>query len=294
MARKIENGLDLRSNRIVNVSDPSSAQDAATKNYVDLLISGVRKLASARLMATGNVDISQLNNGDTVDGVVVATGDVVILPLQSTPAEDGWYLVGATAGSTVRWTSMPSGTDARGTAAVVGEGTANGNAFWVQTAEPAVLGTDGLTFVKIEAGVTYTADGQGIELTSTTFGLELDGTTLSKSASGLRIGSGAAGAGLTESSGVLAVGAGTGVTVNANDVAVDSTVARVFQIATHASSTSIGITHSLGKQFVCPHVFITSTGEEIFPDVTATSTTVTTFTFASAPSANTLTFVIHA
>jgi hypothetical protein len=40
-------------------------------------------------------------------------------------------------------------------------------------------------------------------------------------------------------------------------------------------------------------VFVTSTGEEIFPDVTHTDANTTTFTFGAAPTTNTLTFVIH-
>jgi len=35
MAEKVLNGLDLASNKIVNVQDPSNPQEAATKNYVD-------------------------------------------------------------------------------------------------------------------------------------------------------------------------------------------------------------------------------------------------------------------
>lgn len=74
--------------------------------------------------------------------------------------------------------------------------------------------------------------------------------------------------------------------------AMDSTVARVFTIATHASTASIAITHGLGKQWVVARIYITATGEEIECDVVATSTTVTTFGFGTAPGANTLTFVI--
>ena len=41
MARKILNGLDLQSQKIINVASPSSSTDAANKNYVDNLVNGL-------------------------------------------------------------------------------------------------------------------------------------------------------------------------------------------------------------------------------------------------------------
>lgn len=35
MAAKVANGLDLQSQKIVNVQDPTNPQEVATKNYVD-------------------------------------------------------------------------------------------------------------------------------------------------------------------------------------------------------------------------------------------------------------------
>lgn len=121
------------------------------------------------------------------------------------------------------------------------------------------------------------------------------GNGITVNADDVALASTAAGAGLTYTTGVLAVVAtsGGGLTVNADDVGVDSTVSRRFSIATHASTTSIAITHSLGVQFCSGvSVYVTSTGEMIDCDITATSTTVMTFVFAVAPSANTLTFAI--
>lgn len=289
MSRKFMNGIDLQAQTANNAADATLTTQLATWGQVQNLVTGLRKVLVATVRATGNLTLS---GTQTIDGISAGVGDVVLADSQSTGSQDGLYVVAA--GAWARSTDLPTGTNASGISVVVQKGTVGGDKLYLQTNDTAVVGTDDLSFSAIVSGVTYTADGNGIELSSTTFSLELDGTTLTKGSSGLRIGSGAAGAGLIESSGVLAVGAGSGVTVNANDVTVDSTVARVFQIATHASTTSIGITHSLGKQFVCAHVFVTSTGEEIFPDVTATSTSVTTFIFAVAPTTNTLTFVIHA
>lgn len=134
-------------------------------------------------------------------------------------------------------------------------GTVNGDMSYFQTTYPVTLSSSNIVWVVGGTGA-YTADGNGIELTGNSFGLELDSTTLSKSASGLKVASGGitgtelnasvAGSGLTGGGGsALAVGAGTGITVNANDVQVTSytpltsyTAARKF--ASNFTVTSAG------------------------------------------------------
>jgi hypothetical protein len=137
--------------------------------------------------------------------------------------------------------------------------------------------------------VSYAADGSGIELSGTTFSLELEGTTLTKSAAGLRVGSGAAGNGLTEASGVLAVGAGTGITVAADSVSVDASVVqrRVAANVGDGSATSIAVTHSLGTRDVTVEVYRNSTPwDTIICDVERNSTSQVTLKFAVAPTTN--------
>lgn len=297
MAKKLYVNLDFQGVvKGVNVVDPSAAQDIATKNYVDNAILGINNLLPARVRTTGNITIATaLNSGDVIDGVTLANGDVVLVDQQTTPAEDGLYVVAA---SPARDPRLPAGDTGKGLAILVGEGTANGNQLWIQTAEPAVINTDGLTFSALAAGVTYTADGNGIELVSTTFSLELDGTTLSKSATGLRIGSGAAGAGLVEATGVLAVGAGTGITVNTDDVAVNtSTIARWNSaLGAATAGSTIVQAHGLGsKKSVIVHVLIEATGEDITSGVDINiDTTNITVTFAASQADRSLYRVVWA
>ena len=271
--------------RPINLPEPSASHHPATKNYVDLAIIGI-KYKPVRLRESTNVDISQLNNGDTIDSVTVATGDRVLLDGQTTASQDGIYIVGATAGTTVRATDLPTGFDATGYSVMVQEGTAHGNKIHLQTAEPAIVGTDGLTFTAVNGGTTYTFDGQGIEESGGTVTIELDGTTLTKGASGLRIGSGVAGAGLTESSGVLAVGdGGEGVTVNANDVALDfSTVARWrTSLGPAGAGSSFQIAHGLGHKNLVVNVVRESDGLRIDDGVeTVTDATNITVTFGAS------------
>lgn len=357
---KLYNGADLQSQRIVNLADPSSATDGVNKQYVDNKIDGLAYKEEVRAATTTNGTLATAyENGDTVDGVTLGTGDRLLLKVQTDPKENGIYIVAAS-GAPTRATDANSTADLNNATVYVTEGTTLGGTEWTQTTKNPVIATDNIVFVQKTTGTAYVAGaglnespagtfnvtntdgsltvgadtvsvasqlaGAGLTLTagvldvvgdaSITVGANSLGLATGVSGAGLTLTSGVldvvgdasitvganslglatgvAGAGLTLNTGVLAVvgASGGGITVNANDLAVDSTVARVFSIATHASTTSIAITHSLGKQFVVPAIFITSTGEQIWTDAVATSTTVMTFTFAVAPSANTLTFVI--
>tara|TARA_Y100001970_G_scaffold179795_1_gene218916 strand:- start:7023 stop:22568 length:15546 start_codon:yes stop_codon:yes gene_type:complete len=57
---------------------------------------------TVRIASTANVDISTLNNGDSMDGVSLATDDLILLKNQTSAVENGVYKVGASNGQTVR------------------------------------------------------------------------------------------------------------------------------------------------------------------------------------------------
>ncbi len=110
-------------------------------------------LDPVRAASTANVDISQLNNGDVMDGVTLATDDRVLLKNQSSGPENGIYVVGANAGDTVRASDFDE--DAEVVASVmvpVEEGTTNQETGWMlSTNNPISVGLTSLSFIRVFA-----------------------------------------------------------------------------------------------------------------------------------------------
>ena len=106
---------------------------------------------SVRAATTASVTISTaLNNGDTLDGVTLATGDRVLVKNQSTGSQNGIYVVGATP---VRDYDVSTDDPAFGFLVYVREGTTNGGTLWknTNTSSP-TIDTTSLTFAQISGG----------------------------------------------------------------------------------------------------------------------------------------------
>jgi hypothetical protein len=104
---------------------------------------GVNRV-TARVATTGNVTIATaLNNGDTIDGVVLATNDVVLVGQQTAPAQNGIYVVAA---SPARHTSYDAFDDYVGLDVIVSEGSTLDGTYWSFTVSSGgVLDTSPLT-----------------------------------------------------------------------------------------------------------------------------------------------------
>lgn len=286
MAAQFLKGVDLNNNRAVNVADPSSATDAATKQYVDNRVDGLSYKDEVRVSTTTTGTLATAYAaGQTIDGVVLATNDRLLLKDQSTQTENGIYKVNAS-GAPTRTTDADTTAELNNATVYVTSGTVNGGREYTQTTQNPTVGTNNIVFAQKQTGITYTADGQGIVLSSNQFSLALDGTTLSKSVSGLRIGPGANGNGLTNTAGVLAVGAGTGISVGTSTVSIDtSVVARKYAADCAATTNPQTFTHGLATKDVDVTVVVNSTGTTVFADVTAPTTGTVVVDFGGAPTA---------
>lgn len=138
------------------LSDEVDGLAVEVEEVRELALLGVRPpKQSVRLLATTNIVIaSALENGDTVDGVVVATGDRVALTGQSTPAQNGVYVVVAS-GAASRATDMDTQAELIGATFTVDAGSHAGETWGVSTTGTIVVGTTALTIVRTAAAASY-------------------------------------------------------------------------------------------------------------------------------------------
>lgn len=109
---------------------------------------GLGQRKSVRVATTANITIATaLNNGDTLDGVTLATSDLVLVKDQSSAAENGIYVVGTTP---ARHSDFDAYDDHAGAMIAVEEGTANEGTLWFCSANAGgTLGTTAIEFTNI-------------------------------------------------------------------------------------------------------------------------------------------------
>jgi formylmethanofuran dehydrogenase subunit C len=163
--------FSMNSQKITNLGTPTDSTDAATKAYVDAVTEGLHIHPSVVAATTANITLaSDVENGDTLDGVTLSTGDRILVKNQSTASENGIYVVAAS-GAPSRATDFdtPAEIDGGDFVFVTG-GTANDNTGWVQTNTVGTVGTDAIAFSQFSGAGTYTA-GNGLTLTGTSFSI---------------------------------------------------------------------------------------------------------------------------
>ena len=161
--------VDFNSQRITGVSDPTGAQDAATKSYVDAVKTGLDVKDSVKVATTANITLS---GTQTIDGVSVSADERVLVKSQSDASENGIY--DCKAGAWARSSDFDSNTEVTsGAFTFVEQGTVNADAGFVLTTDGSItVGTTDLAFTQFSGAGSVSA-GDGLSKSGNTLSADL-------------------------------------------------------------------------------------------------------------------------
>lgn len=277
--------VSMGGQRVTNVATPTTATDAANKNYVDSTAQGLSPKPTARAATTAALPANVYANGAAgvgatltatangvlvVDGYAPALGDILLVKNEAAAANNGLYTVTTlgTAGAPyvlTRHVDMDQTNEfGGGFVPVENLGTVNANSLWLcNVANLITVGTTSVVFTQLNASTALT-QGNGISIS---------GNVVS-----------------------AAVVAGGGVLVGAGGLSIDGTVAvKKYAVAFgDGSSTSYTITHNLNTQDVTVALYSATTPfAEVDADISHATANTLTLAFAVAPTANQYRCVVH-
>ena len=180
--------INVSSARITSLGTPTGGTDAATKNYVDAQLQGLDVKNSVRVATTANGTLATaFANGETVDGITLATGDRIRLKDQSTGSENGIYTVNAS-GAPTRATDFDENSEVTGgTFFFVEEGTTNADNGFVMTNDGTVtVGTTALVFTQF-SGAGQVIAGDALTKSGNTLNVGVDNSSIEINSDALRV-----------------------------------------------------------------------------------------------------------
>ena len=157
IATQAANSVAITGGSITGMSAPSGSSDVTTKSYVDDLVTGLKTRIITRVATTANINLSNaLENGDTLDGITLATGNKVLVKDQTDATENGIYVV-PSSGAASRDSDFNTVAELAGQLVIVQEGSTNADRIYLCTTDNSgTIGSVNITFSRVTPSFTGT------------------------------------------------------------------------------------------------------------------------------------------
>jgi len=311
------------------VATPTDAAHIATKGYVDAARQGLDVKQSVRAATVASVNLAtDLEAGDTLDGVTLAAGNRVLVKDQGGPGvahvDNGIYVVQAS-GAPVRASDSNGTADtgelSPGTFTFVEEGTVNSDkGFVISTNGTITVGATAIAWTQFSGAGSFTP-GDGLSQTGNTINVNVVANRTEIVGDAVDIASTYAGQASITTLGTITTGVwnGTDVAVadggtGASDAttartnlgiktsagAATTTTATLARVAAqgntaHSSGTSTtAVVHNFNTTDVIVQVYEVATGETVVGDVNRTNPDTVTVVLLGSHAANAFRIVVTA
>ena len=157
IATQAANSVAITGGTITGIGTPSGASDVTIKSYVDDLVAGLKTRIITRAATTANIDLTaDLQNGDTLDGITLATGNKVLVKDQTDAKTNGIYKVVAS-GTASRDPDYDTVAELAGQLIIVQEGSTNADRIYLCTTDNSgSIGSVNITFSRVTPSYTGT------------------------------------------------------------------------------------------------------------------------------------------
>jgi hypothetical protein len=135
ISTQASNNVSITGGAISGLSLPTADTEASSKLYVDNAIAGMRTRIITKVATTGNVNLTNgLENGDSIDGITLQTGDKILVKSQTDATENGIY-ISPSSGSASRDTNYDTVEELAGQMIVVQQGSTNADKIFLCTTD---------------------------------------------------------------------------------------------------------------------------------------------------------------